>query len=319
MPRFDVASLGEAMLRLSVPAGVRLELAGRFDVNPAGAEANVIGALARLGRRVAWVSALPRSSLGRMVANRFRATGMDLSGVVWRDEGRMGVYYVEFGGPPRGIQVVYDRADSCFARLTPAEIDWDLLLDARLLHLTGITPALSPASLELTATALAKARAAGVPISFDINYRGKLWDESTAAAVLTDLARACELLFCSLADARRVFGLDGEPEETARRLAERLQAGRVVVSVSDQGVVAWDGARILRQPAHPAQIVDRIGAGDALAAGVIHGWLDGDFGRGLRVGTALAALALSQHGDLVATTPEELEGLLAAAGREIAR
>ncbi len=319
MPRFDVTSLGEAMLRLSVPAGVRLELADRFDVNPAGAEANVMGALARLGRGTAWVSALPRSALGRLAANRFRASGMDLAGVVWREEGRMGVYYVEFGGPPRGIEVVYDRAGSCFARLTPDEVDWDILLDARLLHLTGITPALSPSCLELTATAVAKARAAGVPISFDINYRGKLWDECTAAAVLIDLARGCDLLFCSLADARRVFGLEAGPEMAVRKLAERLQADRVVVSVGDQGVVGWENGVILRQAALPAQVIDRIGAGDALAAGVIHGWLDGDFARGLQVGAALAALAVSQHGDLVATTPEEVGKLLAAAGREIAR
>lgn len=319
MPRFDVASLGEALLRLSVPAGVRLEMADRFDVNPAGAEANVMGALARLGRRTAWVSALPRSPLGRLVANRLRATGVDLSGIAWRDEGRLGVYYVEFSAPPRPIEVIYDRADSCFARITPDEIAWAALLDARLLHLTGITPALSPSCLELTTTALAQARAAGIPISFDVNYRGKLWDECTAAAVLTDLARGCELLFCSLADARRVFGITGEPEIVARRLAERMQAGRVVVSVGDQGVVAWENGAILRQAALPAQVIDRIGAGDALAAGVIHGWLDGDFARGLRIGAVLAALAISQHSDMVITTPEEVEGLLAAVGPEIAR
>lgn len=319
MPRFDVTSLGEALLRLSVPAGIRLEMAGRFDVNPAGAEANVMGALARLGRRTAWVSALPISPPGRLVANRLRTAGVDLSGVCWREEGRLGVYYVEFSGPPRGIEVVYDRADSCFAHLSPDEIDWTSLLDARLLHLTGITPALSPSCLELTTTAIAKARAAGVPMSFDINFRGKLWDECTAAAVLADLARGSDLLFCSLADARRVFGITGEPEEVVRRLAERLQPRQMVVSIGDQGMIGWDGVAILRQPAYPAQVIDRIGAGDALAAGVIHGWLDGDFGRGLRVGAALAALAISQHSDMVITTPAEVEGLLAAAGREIAR
>ena len=141
--RFDVTSFGEMLLRLSVPSGDRLEVAQHLDVFPAGAEANVLSLLARLGRKTQWAGALPRNSLGRLAANALRTADVDTSGIIWNELGRMATYYVEFGAPPRGIQVTYDRAHSCITQLKPDEIDWDSLLDTRLLHLTGITPALS--------------------------------------------------------------------------------------------------------------------------------------------------------------------------------
>src|SRR5215510_5543653 len=142
-PRFDVTSLGEMLLRLSVPSGQRLENASHLDVHPAGAEANVMSLLARLERKSYWVGALPQNSLGRLAANALRTAGANTEGIIWNEGGRMGTYYVEFGAPPRGIQVTYDRAHSCMSQLKPDEINWDSLLDTRLLHLTGITPALS--------------------------------------------------------------------------------------------------------------------------------------------------------------------------------
>jgi 2-dehydro-3-deoxygluconokinase len=126
-------------------------------------------------------------------------------------------------------------------------------------------------------------------------------------------------LLCSRSDARRVFGLIGTPEEVARGLAARSRARHVVVSTGSDGVVAWDGAQLLRQAAVPVEAVDRLGAGDALAAGVIHGWLDGNMRRGLQYGTMLAALALSQHGDMVAVTQRELDALLAGEGERLVR
>ena len=149
--RFDAATLGEILLRLSVPPGWRLEEASSLDVFPAGAEANVVTALAQLGRRCSWVGALPRNPMGRLSTSRLRLAGVDLSGVLWRDEGRLGVYFVELAEQPRSVQVIYDRAASCAARLRPEEVPWDLLLDCRLLHLTGITPALSPSCRAIAA------------------------------------------------------------------------------------------------------------------------------------------------------------------------
>lgn len=299
------------MLRLSVPAGVRIEMATQFDVLPGGAESNVVAALARLGLRTAWCGALPDSPPGRLAANHLRMAGVNLDGVHWCSEGRMGLYFVEFAVPPRATQVIYDRSDSCAARMRPEQVHWEYLLNARLLHLTGITPALSPNCLALTQEAVRRAREAGVARSFDVNYRARLWSAEQAAQTLFPLIEGCDLLFCSRADAARLFGLEGPIEEVVRQLAERTQSRVTVMSMGAEGAVMWDGGQLLHQPALPTVILDRPGAGDGLAAGVIAGWLWGDLQKGLRYGVALAALALSQRGDLIVTTKQEVESLLA--------
>ena len=290
-----------------------------MDVYPGGAEGNTAFALAQLGRRAGWVSALPRNPLGRLVARHLRAAGVNLDGVVWSDAGRVGTYYVEFTAPPRAIQVVYDRADSCAAQLSPNALDWDYLLSARIVHVSGITAALSPSCLAVVRELLARARAAGVAISFDINYRARLWGEAEARAALPPLAEGVELLFCNHGDARRIFDATGEPEAIVTQLAATTGARHVVTTFGAEGVVAWHAGTFASAAALPVQMVDRLGAGDALAAGVLHGWLDGDFERGLRYGVALAALALSQLGDMVATTTQEVEALLVSAGGGIHR
>ena len=222
----------------------------------------------------------------------------------------MGTYYVEFGEPPRGIQVTYDRAGSCAAQLRPDEIDWDLLLDTRLLHLTGITPALSPSCLEIITEAIRRARERNVPVSFDVNYRQKLWSEADAAQSILPLIQGVELLFCSQADAARLFHCKGSMHELAQCMLEVSKAKHVVVSFAEQGALLWNGGDWLHEPARPTRILDRLGAGDALAAGVIHGWLDHDLSAGLRYGVTLAALALTQHGDMVITNNSELLSLV---------
>jgi 2-dehydro-3-deoxygluconokinase len=310
MTRFDVTTIGEIMLRYSVPAGQRLETANVLDVHPAGAEGNLVAVLSRLGWRCGLVTSLPNNPLGRLAANHLRMSGMDLDGVVWSDAGRMGTYYVEFAVPPRPIQVTYDRANSCAAQLSADQIDWNHLLDARLVHLTGITVALSTACHSLVAEAVDRAKAAGVAVSFDINYRSKLWSPEEAASALRPMIQSVEVLFCKQADARTLFGCEGSPEEIVRQLSELSGAQHVVMTLGDQGVIGWDGTQILRESAVPVQMIDRLGAGDALAAGVLHGWLDGNFARGLRYGVVLAALALSQHGDMVVTTAQDLESLV---------
>ncbi len=312
MSKFDVTAIGEIMLRMSVSAGQRLETAASLDVIPGGAESNVLAALARLERDCGFFTALPDNPLGRLAANHLRMAGVNLSGVSWHPSGRIGMYYVEFSTPPRPIQVTYDRADSCAARMTLQDLNWDDLLDTRLLHITGITPALSPACMTITQTALQRAREKGVPISFDVNYRAKLWSAETAGASLAPLIQGVDLLFCKEADARRLFGCSGTSEAVLRQLAATSRASAVIMTAGEDGARVWDGAQVLHEPAVPAVVVDRLGAGDALAAGIIHGWLDGDLATGLRYGVTLAALALAQHGDMVITTPAELESLVSA-------
>jgi 2-dehydro-3-deoxygluconokinase len=317
MGKMDVTTLGEIMLRLSVPPGSRLETATELDVRPGGAESNLAALLARLGRRTAWLGGVPDNALGRLAANHLRMAGVDLSGVHWCSGGRMGTYYVEFSAPPRPIQVIYDRAGSCAAQLTPADVDWDALLDTQLLHLTGITPALAPGCREIALEAVARAQAAGVAVSFDVNYRQKLWPAAEATAALTPILRRVDLLFCGHGDAQRLFHCAGDPPSALRQLAEQTSAAVVVMSVGSAGALAWHGGEVLQVDAVPVAIVDRLGAGDALAAGVIDGWLYGDLHRGLRTGVLLAGLALAQHGDMVVTTRGEVDALLSAAGSSV--
>jgi 2-dehydro-3-deoxygluconokinase len=316
MTRFDVTALGEIMLRFSVPAGDRLEVAARMDVAPGGAEGNVMVALSRLGRRCGYVTALPDHATGRLIATALRGAGVDVSALLWRQNGRVGTYFIEFSAPPRPIQVIYDRADSCAAHLTATDPDWDYLLDTRLLHITGITPAISPSCREMTAEAVRRARVAGVPLSFDINYRSKLWSVSEAEAALRPLIEGADILFCKRSDAALLFGCGGDAPDALRTLAAQTGAKQVIMTQGDQGVLGWSASEgiVHHAPALPVVILDRIGAGDALAAGVLDGWLDGTLEQGLRRGTALAALCLSQRGDLLITTRAEVEALLAAGG-----
>jgi 2-dehydro-3-deoxygluconokinase len=308
-PRLDVTTFGEMLIRLSVPSGERLENTRSLEVHPAGAEANVVTLLSRLERKTSWTGALPESALGRLAGNALRLAGVDTSRILWSDQGRMGTYYVEFGEPPRGIQVTYDRAHSCTTQLTAKDINWDLLLDTRLLHLTGITPALSTSCREVVIESVQRAKDRGTPISFDVNYRQKLWTETEAHKTILPLIKGVELLFCSQADAKRLFVCSGSMEEIAQGMLESSQARHVVVTFGDRGALLWNGNEWLHEPSRATRIVDRLGAGDALAAGVIDGWLDEDLAAGLRYGVTLAALALSQSGDMVITNREELSRL----------
>lgn len=306
----EVFTFGEAMLRLSVPIGERLETAESFDVHVAGSEANVAAGLAGLGRRVAWWSRLPDGPLGRRVIRELTAAGVDCSRITLEPEGRLGVYFVELAPPPRAVRVVYDRAGSLASTITAEQIPWDLVERVRLVHVSGITPALSDTCREATATLLRRARDQGALVSLDVNYRSKLWPPSRAAAVLSEILEGIDLLVCAARDATVLFGLDEDPEQLPRILADRFSVRRVVVTSGASGAWWFDGGREGHQPAIPVTIVDRLGAGDALMAGIIDGILDDDLERGVRRGVALSALALTTRGDVTLTTPAELDEAL---------
>jgi len=317
--RFDLTTLGEIMLRYSVPAGQRLEEMQQLEAHPGGAEGNVCSALAGLGRRCAWVGGLPDNPLGKMIVRRLRAAGIDTAAVVLAREARLGTYYVEFATPPRPIQVIYDRANSAAANMTPAEINWAYLLDARIIHLTGITPALSESCRQVVREVVERAKMAQVPISFDVNYRSKLWSEAEAAETLRPLIQGIELFICGRSDAQSLFGFKGEDRQVLDALQSLTQARRVVLTLGDAGAIALDEGRFLQQSAIPAQVIDRLGAGDAFASGLLDGWLDGSLAEGLRRGAALAALALAQHGDMLVVSRAEMNAVLASAGGGIIR
>jgi 2-dehydro-3-deoxygluconokinase len=310
VPRFYVATIGEGQLRYCIPAGKRLEEVKQFEVYACGAEANVTSLLSRLGWNCGWLSSLPNSPLGRRITNELKLSGLDLSAILWRDHGRVATYYVEYAEPPRSTQIYYDRAHSCFAGLSGNDVDWEYLTDTQILHLTGITPALSPGLREIVDEAAAKARSKGALISLDVNYRSRLWTPEEARQALLPIMREANILFCSRNDAAAVFGISGAPDEIVRKLGDLTAAKFIVVSLSSEGLVGWDRKQCFKQPAAEVRIIDRIGAGDAMVGGVLHGILQNKFQKGLHYGALTAALALSQFGDLVITTPEELELLV---------
>lgn len=309
--RLDVVTLGEAMLRLAAPAGEALEATSGFDVRVAGAEANVAVTLARLGYRTGWVSKVVDDPLGRRVAGELRRHGVDLAALVWTPRGRTGLYFLELGAPPRGVVVHYDRAGSACSTLAPDEVDWAYLRRARWLHLTGITPALSEPCAKTAARAIAEARGAGVRVSFDVNFRRKLWTAEAARATLEPLVRGADLLIAAAEDAREIFGLSGEVGGLATRLRAHLQASTAVVTAGAAGAYLADAGGAIHQPALPGEVVDPIGRGDALAAGLLWGALEDDVRAGLRYGVALAALAQTYWGDIAWITRHDVLAALA--------
>lgn len=315
----DFTTFGEGVIRLSVPAGQRIETASRFDVGISGAEGLTAAALSRLGWRCGWHSALPDIPPGRLVAQYFRSHGVDLSSVIWRSKGRVSSYYVEFAHPPRPTMVYYDRKDSCFTNLTPRDIDWDKFLDTKHIHLSGMTVPLSQGAKDIIVDALSRAREQGITTSFDVNYRQLLWSPAEALANLTDLVKGVDILFLSRRDADNVFGCDGDPKSVILRLSDMTGARNIVMSLSDEGVIGWDGETVQREDARNVTIIDRIGAGDAMMAGVLHGWFRGSLHQGLQYGAVMAALALSQNGNAVITDEAELEHLLSADPVDIVR
>jgi 2-dehydro-3-deoxygluconokinase len=244
---------------------------------------------------------------------------VDTSAVSFLEEGKLGTYFVESATPPRPTMVMYDRAGSAAAEMRVEEMNWEYLLDTKILHLTGITAALSASCRELVISAIRRAKARGVTVSFDVNYRSKLWTAKEARSALTGLIGGVDVVFCSYRDAKEIFGLSGSTRQVLSGL-RRLSAARwIVMTVGEDGVLALDSDLELAQKALPVAIVDRPGAGDALAGGVLSGLLRGSLDEGLLDGSALAALALSQVGDMVITNRREVDSILAGSAAQIHR
>jgi 2-dehydro-3-deoxygluconokinase len=309
---YDVVALGEVLLRLASPAPTRLEQARELSVSFGGTEANVVSALARLGHRTAWISALPANAWGERLGRELTAHGVDVSPVVWREGSRIGVYFLEYGSGPRPIRVLYDRKDSAFTTLREEEVDWTLVHRSRVVHLTGVTPALGERPRRLVERAAAEAETGGALLSLDVNYRAALWTPAEAAGCLAPLLSRAGLLFVGNADAQRVFGLEGSPEAVAEGLRERAPKATIALTLGDQGslVLADRLYRPTRLYALDA-VADRVGAGDAFAAGFLHGMLGrGDVQAAQDMGTALAALKCTMWGDVALVRRGEIEELM---------
>jgi 2-dehydro-3-deoxygluconokinase len=318
----DLVGLGEVMLRLAARPPQRLDQATALDVQIGGTEANVAAACARLGLRTAVISVLPSEhAWGDRTVRELTGHGVDCRGVLRPPGQRMGLYFIEYGVAPRPVRILYDRRDSAFSRLQPEDVDWSLVRGARLAHLTGVTAALGANLRAVVRRAIDEAAAARVPVSFDVNYRSRLWSPKEARDFLTEILPRVRYLFIGADDAATVFDLAGEPErvlESVRRLAP---AATIALTLGEAGSAVLTPAGV-RRPSrrYAVTVVDRVGAGDAFAAGFLWATLLGrDAQQAVDAATALAALKCTIWGDVSLVSRPELEELLATDSTEIRR
>ncbi|MCY3946591.1 MAG: sugar kinase [Anaerolineaceae bacterium] len=321
--QLDLLTLGESMWRLAPAGAERLVTARNLEIQIGGAESNIAIALARLGKRVAWWSKLPYNALAENLLSVLRGHGVDVSGVVLdpEEDARLGTYFIEFGSSPRPTRVIYDRARSAASRMQPDDFDWTALQHTRHLHLSGITPALSASCRATVRRAVEEARAAGTHVTLDLNYREKLWSWDACRPVVDELAKSCDLVISAARDARKLLKAQDEAASLARRLFDRWRRPTVVITQGAEPTLAHDGVKLHCVPAFPdVTPIDRIGAGDAFAAGLHYALLEGaDLSAALRYGNAVAALKLSMPGDVALVNRAEVEELLAAGSGEIQR
>lgn len=331
-----ILCFGELLLRLGSPGHERLLQSPRLHVHVGGAEANVAIALAYFGHASAVAGCVSDNALGQAALGELRRHGVDTAAVL-RRPGRMGLYFLETGALQRPSEVLYDRAASAFALTPPQAYDWPALLAGiDLLHLSGVTPALGPACAATVIAAAQAARAAGLHVAFDGNFRAKLWQDwdGDAPAILAQLLACADTVFADRRDIavvlRRDFsGADAERAAADAAFAAFPQIKRIVATRREQHSVdrhalaahlyRRDGETVLPALALDG-IVDRIGAGDAFAAGVLHGLLSGwDEAASLRFGLAAGCLKHSLPGDFLSLDADRVQALVDAAGFHVRR
>jgi len=325
----DVITFGETMIRLSPPNHRRLEQTNLLDVNIGGAEWNVATALSRLGISTAWVSRLTDNPLGWMIRNKAREQGVDTSHIVWTKGDRVGIYFVEFGASPRASSVLYDRMNSAISQIKPGEVNWEeVLRGSKWFHTSGITPALSPGAAQVTAEALKTARKFGCKVSYDLNYRARLWTAEEARKCQEPLMEYVDVLFSTEEDTKKVLGISVDNyREVAKKLAEKFNFEVVCITIREDvsvlrnrwTAIAYSAGKIYEDRTYDVEIVDRVGAGDSFSAGFIYGYLTGDVEKGLKLGNAYSALKHSIPGDTNWATLQEVENQIKSASLRISR
>jgi 2-dehydro-3-deoxygluconokinase len=340
-----VVCFGEIMMRLSPPGHLRFHQTGSFDVQYGGGEANVAVGLANFGVPSRYLTRLPDNALGRACAMFLSRYGVDVSHILWGGD-RLGLYFLETGAMQRASRVVYDRNESSLATISPGMIDWDeALKGAGWFHWTGITPAVSRGAAETCLEGLNKARALGLVISCDLNYRAKLWNWGKGAGeVMQELVGLSDVAVGNEEDAEKVFNIRapesdvtvGEvPADKYRKVAEELirkfpnlkkvgitLRGSLSASHNTWSGIYFDGEFFCAAPVYQlTHIVDRVGAGDAFAAGLIHGLLTTPDQPQRIIDFAVAASCLkhSVFGDFNAVGTGEVEKLITgdASGRVV--
>ena len=338
-PGTRVVTFGEIMLRLAAPEGTRLAGAPSFDATFGGGEANVAASLAGFGVPAAFVSRVPANDLGESALRFLRGLGVDTTGV-GVSPGRLGIYFLEPGASQRASRVVYDRSDSCIATATADSYAWERLLEgAAWFHTTGITPALSAAAADAALAGVRAARAAGATVSVDLNYRAKLWGwGGSAGDVMAGIVAEADVLIGNEEDADKVFGVHAPGSSVADGTVDSAGYASVAATLSDRfprlhtiaftqrGSISasentWSGVLWTREAFHVARsyriapIVDRVGAGDSFAAGLIYALLDGrPSDAALEFAVAASCLKHTIRGDVNQVSVAEVDALVGGSG-----
>ena len=321
--KYDVVCWGDAALRLTPPNFERLEQATMLEMSVGGSELSCSVGLARLGLRSAWFGKLPDNALGRKVVTLTRAHGVDMSHVSWVPNSRLGIYYVEMGASPRPSETVYDRQHCATTTMRPS--DWDLealLSSTRVLHSSGITPALGPNCRETMEVALRLSKELGTINSFDFNFRFRLWSAEEARAYLSRVFPLLDILITTSDDLELVFGLKGTPEENAAWMKKEFGIGIVAVTIREAPTVlrgTWRSIaladRLYEGRVTELELIDRVGSGDAHAAGFLYGYLvENDLQRAVEIGDAMSVLKHSIPKDFAYFTKEEVLRFASSSG-----
>ena len=296
-----------------------IEHCDQFTAYIGGSEANVAVGLERLGVHVGWIGKLPCNALGRKVVNGIRAYGVDTASVVWADHGRVGIFYVEWGAEPRPTKTIYDREHSAAATLVVDDLDWDRIAQAQWLHLTGITPALSATCCQSTLDIVQRARALGMRVSFDLNYRSLLWSPEAARAAWSAILPYVNLIIAAETDAWLLLDAQDARETTLRQIFALYHPDVVALTCGGDGSIAYDGERFYRASTYTMRVVNRLGAGDAFDAGLLYGILNVDVQMGLEYGNAMAALKMTIPQNMPLIDRQDVEYLIAGKHKNLIR
>lgn len=288
-------TFGEAMGLVTATGIGSLDYVRDFTFGIGGAESNVAIGAARLGARVTWVGRVGRDAAGDLIERRLRAE--NLNAVVLRDDSFTGLM-VRHHRTAGAACVDYHRAGSAAARLTPADVPGELIAQAAIVHVTGITPALGDAARQTVRYAVACARSAGVTVSLDVNYRGRLWGRDAARRELRRLVAQADIVFAGVEEARLVLDTDtAGPEPLARELAGAGPT-EVIIKTGARGATSIVDGTVRQRPAPVVPVVDPVGAGDAFVAGYLAERLAGAGpARRLTTACAMGAYAVTVPGD----------------------
>ena len=326
-----VITFGEIMLRLAPEGYYRFVQAEKYGATFGGGEANVAVSLANFGVDAVFVSKVPKHEIGQACVNSLRRFGVDTDEIL-RGGDRLGIYYLEKGASQRPSKVIYDRAGSAISQAVKDEFDWDDILEgADWFHFTGITPALGDNVAEICLEAVKAARAKGITVSCDLNYRNKLWSKEKAGQVMGELCKYVDVCIANEQDADDVFGIKARNtdvtsgkvdhegyKDVALQLAQKFGFKKVAITLrgsisandNDWAGMLYDGNDFFFSRTYPVHIVDRVGGGDSFGGGLIYACLNDYSGQDtINFAVAASCLKHSIEGDYNMVTVDEVKKL----------